>query len=97
LMTHDLSGINFHEAPARHFGGNFWWARADYIRRLPHPLSPDFASPQFADPSNRERIRYEMWVGSGNPKVCNTGVGGGFGHDLYSNDIYPFIPVASSR
>ena len=91
LMTHDIAGINFHEAPARHFGGNFWWATADYIRRLPHPHSPAFLSPNFADPMNRERIRYEMWVGSGNPRVFNMGVGGGFGHDLYNNNIFPFI------
>ncbi len=68
LMTNDLAGINYHEIPARHFGGNFWWAAPDYLRRLPHPVSPDFASPQFADPQNRERIRYEMWVGSGQPQ-----------------------------
>jgi hypothetical protein len=91
LLTHDLAGINFHEFPARHFGGNFWWATADYIRRLPHPLSPDFLSPMFADASSRDRVRYEMWVGCKNPKVFNIGVGGGFGHDLYNNDIFPSI------
>jgi len=91
LIAHDLAGINFHEAPAPHFGGNFWWATADYIRTLPHPQSRDVASPLFADPSSRERVRYEMWVASNNPRVFNIGVGGGFGLDLYSNDIFPFI------
>jgi hypothetical protein len=32
-----------------------------------------------------------MWVGCKNPKVFNIGVGGGFGHDLYNNDIFPSI------
>ena len=38
------------------FGGNFWWAKADYLRRLPPPLM-------------NARYDAELWLGQGNPKV----------------------------
>ena len=41
---------------AKHFAGNFWWARNDYIRRLP---VPDYQS----------RGMGEFWIGLKNPRV----------------------------
>lgn len=38
------------------FGGNFWWARSDYLNRLP-PIR------------NRTRYDAEHWIGLGNPKA----------------------------
>jgi|GEM_PF-177186 len=35
LQTHDVVGCNFLDHPARHFSGNFWWARAGYLKSLP--------------------------------------------------------------
>ena len=32
----DTCGVNFY-GDSPHFGGNFWWARCDYIRALPPP------------------------------------------------------------
>lgn len=40
------------------FAGNFWWARADYLRTLPKPLTAT-------------RYQAEGWVGLGDPTVCN--------------------------
>jgi hypothetical protein len=91
LDTHDVAGINFHEQPVKHFGGNFWWANADYIRKLAHPHSREFATLDIADAGNLRRVSYEMWVGSGDPKAFSFPVSGGFGLDLYGNDIFPHI------
>jgi hypothetical protein len=38
------------------FGGNFWWARASYLRTLPPP-------------DNESRWHAELWVGQGHPVV----------------------------
>ena len=35
LTGHDICGINWHSSWCRFFGGNFWWARSDYVRSLP--------------------------------------------------------------
>ena len=37
LKSHDIAGVNFYEYPSKHFSGNFWWAKSDYIKRLPDP------------------------------------------------------------
>lgn len=42
-----------------HFQGNFWWAKANYIRTLPKPLDGDC------------RYDAEIWVGLNHPKVFN--------------------------
>jgi len=38
------------------FGGNFWLARCEYLRTLPHP-------------STRSRFDAERWIGLGHPRV----------------------------
>jgi hypothetical protein len=38
------------EVPAPFFAGNFWWARLDFLRRLPAPAGPD-------------RYAAERWIG----------------------------------
>lgn len=47
----------------RYWGGNFWWARSDYLMTLP-PLPPD---------SHAARYDAEVWIGSGkqNPSVLD--------------------------
>jgi hypothetical protein len=40
------------------YGGNFWWARSGYLKRLP-PLGDDY------------RHQAEEWVGLGNPKAAD--------------------------
>jgi hypothetical protein len=40
------------------FGGNFWWARSDYVNRLPE-LPPDTWA---------NRYEAETWIGRGNPR-----------------------------
>ena len=45
-----------------YFGGNFWWARADYVRTLP-PLRYD------------KRHEAEAWIGRGDPRVVDLAPG----------------------
>lgn len=64
---YDLTGVNWGE-PGTGFGGNFWWASAEHIRKLPEP-KPD-----------RDRNVWETWVGQGNPTVLNRFSSGGVNH-----------------
>jgi GR25 family glycosyltransferase involved in LPS biosynthesis len=34
LDCYDTVGCNYNEKPFRHYSGNFWWARSDYIKKL---------------------------------------------------------------
>ena len=69
LERHDAVGCswkNKHEFPqllstfegAGIYAGNFWWARSDYLRRLPAPGSAD-------------RHDAEAWIGQGDPDVID--------------------------
>jgi hypothetical protein len=79
LGDHDCSGTNWRET---HFSGNFWWANARYVRRLPSieglrraplPLSPD--------PRWNARLQCEFWIGMGQP--CHPANFGPRGQVLY--------------
>lgn len=41
-----------------HYSGNFWWANTNYLCKLPKPSKPK---------GNRliDRMKYEVWIGSG--------------------------------
>lgn len=67
LGSNDVCGVNWLEQPWTHFSGNFWWARTDYIRRLP-PIV-DIPVDQVLD--HTERHRCERWIGSGRPLRVN--------------------------
>lgn len=70
LEHHDLDVIGCHwlteaefpgivtDTPFPMFGGNFWIARCEYVRRLP-PVSDD------------NRYAAEAWIGLGDPKVLD--------------------------
>ena len=56
----DTAGVNWHEPPltARpHYSGNFWWATADYVARLPATIGSGYTDP-------------ELWIGLGAPRAC---------------------------
>lgn len=57
LAQHDSCGVDLKAAPYRHYSGNFWWARSDWINTLPHPLA--VPSAPFGD-----RHKCEFWVAS---------------------------------
>lgn len=57
LNDYDMTGIDWRLSgfglPNPHFGGNFWWARSEHIRRLPDPTQLD----------TRDRYQAEFWIG----------------------------------
>ena len=67
LDTYDVVGMHwitprqfsFNKVPNPFFAGNFWWARSEYVARLPEI---DLAG---------ERHVAEGWLGQGNPKVLD--------------------------
>lgn len=53
LENYNCIGANFiMGAMPKHFSGNFWWARNDYIKKL-----------QRVDHPNTWRFHYEFWIG----------------------------------
>jgi hypothetical protein len=70
----DTVGTNFIETPWPHYSGNFWWARASYIRKLDPLVHPD--NLPWGQPSKyinaklddgNFRYEHEAWIGSKNP------------------------------
>jgi hypothetical protein len=62
IGCHWLTKALYHQQPylvtTPMFGGNFWWAKSAYLRKLP-PLG------------NEYRHQAEEWVGLGNPRVLD--------------------------
>lgn len=66
LDDHDVVGVNWREcAPIPHFSGNFWWARADWIRSLA-PFDAYYQTPCYYpnDWGEGLRLACEFWIGS---------------------------------
>ena len=57
--THDTVGCNYNPAPTRHYSGNFWWAKTNYVSTLPalNEEAPNKMSPEF-------------WLFQNNPDAC---------------------------
>ncbi len=54
--NYDVCGINWKKEPWGHFYGNFWWARSEYIRKLP----------SIDEKFSKLRHNAERWIGMGN-------------------------------
>jgi len=67
LRIGDIAGVNFYNAPSKHFSGNYWWANSNYIKRLPDPSTTDWwinIKNKSSDPwlkSAGDRFRDEQW------------------------------------
>lgn len=65
-----------------HYSGNFWWAQASHIRRLPDILAlQQFprqinADPFNADPVLNKRVQCEFWIGMTRGRFANVGDSG---------------------
>jgi len=63
LESSEVAGCGWRDEAVfnRHFSGNFWWARGEYIKNLPevHSLNKE------------DRFQAEFWIGKGNPSVLN--------------------------
>jgi len=54
LVSYETVGVDLHDIPSKHYSGNFWWARCDYVRML-----PDF---QDIDSQHGDRLKAELWI-----------------------------------
>jgi hypothetical protein len=63
----DTCGANFRTRPWPHYSGNFWWARAAYLRTLRRLLKPSEVGFASQIPGSREEARFdaEAWIGTG--------------------------------
>lgn len=78
LEVYDVAGVNYYEKPAKHFSGNFWWSKSDYIKRLPNPATKEWWRKLQEETTDQwlkyvsDRFRDEQWLCSlSNVKVCN--------------------------
>ena len=107
--NYETTGINFNDHPARihdiwpHYSGNFWWARASYVRRL-EPLQDPYRI-QWGTPSkllvnpdgtgirlDPGNVRYEneAWIGSQNPVYFELAHSPGkLDHDYHMKNLWP--------
>jgi predicted O-methyltransferase YrrM len=72
LLRHDAVGTNWR---GNHFSGNFWWARAHHIRRLPDVRALR-RSPRTItrDPVWNVRLQCEFWLAMAPGRFRNLGV-----------------------
>lgn len=68
LETYDLVGCNYAEWPMKHFSGNYWWSKSEYIRKLADIRDVNWWTRELnTHPIMRTltwRLRDEMWIGS---------------------------------
>lgn len=64
----DVAGINYYEKPSKHYSGNFWWTKSNYIKKLPDPASKEWwkklqekTTDQWLKTTS-DRFRDEMWL-----------------------------------
>lgn len=74
----DALGVDVFDWPARHFSGNFWWARSEHINSLLDPEDIPAIPNFYSKEDNKHRHRCEMWIGS-NPnhnylELWNSGI-----------------------
>lgn len=79
LEKNDAVGCHwmpFAGGPPRHYSGNFFWARGDYLNRIPRPVSVG------------SRWDAEMWMGQGYGLMYDLSVGGPMdGNWLFDENI----------
>lgn len=56
LESYDACGVNLCDNPQKHFSGNFWWSKSDYINKLP----------EIDSVNKNHRWNAEFWIGSAN-------------------------------
>ena len=55
LQTNDTYGSNYTKTPEHHYSGNFWWATAKYVKKLPKSIESYYIAP-------------EVWIGKSKTK-----------------------------
>lgn len=57
-VTHEIAAEVGCEIQGPFFGGNFWWANAGFLKKLPPP-------------GHASRYDAELWIGRGNPVIAD--------------------------
>lgn len=61
LKDHATVGVDLLQEPTLHYSGNFWWARASYIKELPDPT--EFRNlTLYPNPLCSARHNQEFWI-----------------------------------
>jgi hypothetical protein len=61
LDTHKTVGVDLRDEPTLHYSGNFWWANASHIAKLPAPIEYKNLN-KYPNPLNSERHNQEFWI-----------------------------------
>lgn len=81
LDQYDTCGVDLVDTPVKHYSGNFWWARADYINKLQNVRDiPTVIS---------ERHKCEFWICSGDGKhysMNNSDI------NVYERHLHRYLP-----
>jgi hypothetical protein len=75
LGEYDAAGVAWQKSPwygTSFFAGNFWWARASYLARLPD-VPRDLLGALPPGETGDNRWDAEAWIGLGDPAVRNLG------------------------
>jgi hypothetical protein len=75
LETYDVVSCNYSEWPMKHFSGNYWWSKSEYIKNIAH-INDDtwWASECQKHPDVNPltwRLRDEMWICHGDAKILS--------------------------
>jgi hypothetical protein len=68
-LGYDTSGCNWHtkDDPTGHYSGTWWWARSDYIAKIPPLTLPHLVLFKQQLPAFSPRHDAEVWIGQGKP------------------------------
>lgn len=71
LKDYDLLGVADRNSVGNLISGNFWWAKSEYIRKLPEPLNSQhyMDDPMFHPFQESYRYSFEHWVGKADPNL----------------------------
>jgi hypothetical protein len=61
LENNSTCGVDLRDIPTLHYSGNFWWAKASYIKTLPDPLIFNDLE-KYPNPLNSIRHNQEFWI-----------------------------------
>ena len=93
---YDMCGAAFLDNPPHPFyAGNFYWAKASYLRKCRHMETPEYTNflPQFSHQPHH-RFDWECWHGSGNPRAydLHPGVDNRWylPPETYRNDVWSY-------
>jgi len=59
--NYDSCGVDLRREPTLHYSGNFWWAKSNYIKKLPQPIQFNNLN-KYPNKLNSLRHNQEFWI-----------------------------------